>query len=174
MKRLTLLLALVAFGFNLSACSDDSPTAPSGSSPTTFTAVLLPANEVPAIAGAEAAGSGTATITLNLTRDSYGDIIAATFDFTVTATGFPNGTALTDAHIHGAPAGVNGGILVSLGLTAGAITFPNGGGTFTKNGITTTVGQANAIVANPANFYFNIHTAANPGGVARGQLVAAQ
>jgi hypothetical protein len=37
-----------------------------------------------------------------------------------------------------------------------------------------TVDQANAILANPGNFYFNIHTAANSGGVARGQLAIAQ
>lgn len=170
MKRLTLLLSLLVFGFTLSACSEDSPTGPSGTSTTRFTAVLLPANEVPAIVGAEAAGSGTATITLNFSKDSYGTVTAATFDFSVTTTGFPNGTTLTGAHIHGGPAGVNGGILVSLGLTAGEISFPTGGGTFTKSGITTTVDQANAIVANPSNFYFNIHTAANAGGVARGQL----
>jgi hypothetical protein len=174
MKRLSVLLALLVFGFNLSACSDNSPTAPSGTSPTRFTAVLLPANEVPAIVGAEAAGSATATITLNLAKDSYGTVTAATFDVTVTATGFPNGTTLTDAHIHGAPAGVNGGILVNFGLTAGDITFPTGSGTFTKSGITATVDLANTIIANPANFYFNIHTAANPGGVARGQLAIAQ
>jgi len=29
-------------------------------------------------------------------------------------------------------------------------------------------------MANPGAFYVNIHTAANPGGVARGQLTAAQ
>jgi hypothetical protein len=30
---------------------------------------------------------------------------------------------------------------------------------------------AQTIINNPAGYYFNIHTAANPGGVARGQLV---
>jgi hypothetical protein len=30
----------------------------------------------------------------------------------------------------------------------------------------------NSIVANPAGFYFNVHTTLNPGGVVRGQLVA--
>jgi hypothetical protein len=63
---------------------------------------------------------------------------------------------------------------VSLGLSAGAVNFPTGAGTFSRNGITVTVDQANAILANPGNFYFNIHTAANAGGVARGQLVVAQ
>jgi hypothetical protein len=36
--------------------------------------------------------------------------------------------------------------------------------------VTLTVDQANAIMANPAGFYLNIHTAGNPNGVARGQL----
>jgi hypothetical protein len=43
-----------------------------------------------------------------------------------------------------------------------------------KQGVTMTVDQANSIIANPGAFYVNIHTAANPGGVARGQLTAAQ
>jgi hypothetical protein len=30
--------------------------------------------------------------------------------------------------------------------------------------------NAQAIVANPAGFYFNVHTPVNPGGAARGQL----
>jgi hypothetical protein len=163
MKRLILPLALLVVGFTASACNDDNPSSPSATSTNTFTAVLLPVNEVPAITGAEAAGSGAATITLNMSKDSAGYV-----------TGFPNGTALTDAHIHGGAAGVNGGILVNLGLPAGSVSFPTGGGTFSRKGITVTVDQANAILANPGNFYFNIHTAAHPGGVARGQLAIAQ
>ena len=31
--------------------------------------------------------------------------------------------------------------------------------------------DATNIVANPAGFYFNVHTAINPGGAVRGQLV---
>ena len=174
MKRLILPLALLVLGFTVSACDGDHPSAPSPTSKTTFTAVLLPANEVPAIVGAEAAGSGTATITINLVKDYSENVTGATVDFAVTVTGFPNGTALTDAHIHGGAAGTNGGILVSLGLSAGAVTFPTGTGSFTRTGITVTVDQANAILANPGSFYFNIHTAANLGGVARGQLAIAQ
>ena len=30
------------------------------------------------------------------------------------------------------------------------------------------------IIANPASFYFNVHSTLNPGGVARGQLVKVQ
>jgi len=174
MKRLILPLALLVLGFTVSACNGDSPSAPSSTSKNTFTAVLLPANEVPAIVGAEAAGSGTATITFNLTKDSAGYVTAATFDFAVTVTGFPNSTSLTGAHIHGGAAGTNGGILVSLGLAAGDVTFPTGTGSFSRTGITVTVDQANSILASPGSFYFNIHTVANSGGVARGQLAIAQ
>ena len=140
----------------------------------TLNATLLPANEVPAIVGAESAGSGTSTVTLNLTKDGNGYVTSAKVDFAVTVTGFPNGTSLTDAHIHSGAPGTNGGILFSLGLSAGEITFATGAGSFVKSGITITVDQANSIIANPSNFYFNIHTATNPGGVARGQLVTAQ
>jgi hypothetical protein len=174
MKRLTLPLALLVIGFTVSACNGYSPSQPSPASKTSFTAVLLPANEVPAIVGPEAAGVGTATITLNFGKDASGYAATATFDFAVTVTGFPNGTSLTGAHIHGGAPGINGNILVSLGLAAGDVTFPTGAGSFSRTGITVTVDQANAILANPGNFYFNIHTAANPDGVARGQLAIAQ
>lgn len=174
MKRLALSFTLLGLGFIVSACGADSPESPSTDAVTRLTAVLLPANEVPAIVGAEAGGSGTATVMLKQTLDSSGYATAATFDVTVTAVGFPNGTALTDAHIHTGNPGANGGVLVSLGLTAGEVVLANGGGTFTKTGITLTADQANAIKANPVGFYINIHTAANPGGAARGQLTLVQ
>jgi len=102
---------------------------------------------------------------------------ASSAKFTATllpASEVPPGTALTASHIHPGIAGVNGGVLVSLGLAPGEVTFATGSGSFTKQGVTMTVDQANSIIANPAGFYLNIHTAANPGGVARGQLAAAQ
>jgi hypothetical protein len=89
---------------------------------------------------------------------------------TATVTGFPSGTSLTASHIHAGATGANGGVFVSLGLSAGEVTFATGGGSFSKRGITLTVDQANSILTNPGAFYLNIHTAANPNGVARGQL----
>jgi CHRD domain len=171
MKRYIPLCALITVACVVAACDDyDAVTAPSPSSTSTYTATLLPANEVPPVSGSEASGSGTATLTFNLTKDSAGDVTAATLDATVNATGFPPGTALTASHIHPGDAGVNGGVFVSLGLTAGEVTFATGSGSFTKRGITVTVDQAKAILANPGAFYLNIHTATNPNGVARGQL----
>jgi hypothetical protein len=173
MKRYVPLLALLLLGLGVAACDDNTPTTPSSES-VRFTAALLPANEVPPIIGAEAAGSATSELTFHLTRDAASTITAATLDVTVSATGFPPGTTLTAAHIHPGVPGVSGGIFVSLGLTAGEISFANGGGSFSKNAIAVPADQANAILANPAGFYLNIHTSANLNGVARGQLTRIQ
>ena len=175
MKSLAYLSGLLILGsLAVTGCGSDPINSPSPASTAQFTAALLPASEVPPVTGAEAGGSANATITFNLTKDSAGTVTAATMDVTVSASGFPAGTALTGAHIHPGATGTNGGILISLGLTAGEITFANGSGSFTKQGVTVPADQANSILANPAGFYLNIHTAANAGGVARGQLTRIQ
>ena len=66
------------------------------------------------------------------------------------------------------------GMLRVNGLTPGEVTFASGSGSFTRRGIALTLDQVNAILANPGSFYLNIHTEANPGGVARGQLIRQQ
>ena len=173
MRRVIALFALVALAGVAAACDGDSPTTPTTptpGAPPTYTANLSPANEVPPVSGSEAGGSGTATLTFNLTKDAAGAVTAATLDVTVNASGFPAGTALTASHLHPGAAGSNGGVFVSFGLTAGEVTLAGGSGSFTKRGVTMTVDQASAIIANPAGFYLNIHTAGNPNGVARGQL----
>ena len=161
---------LVALCVVASACSD-SPTDPSaGSRTTTFTVPLSPANEVPPIANADAGASGTAVIALNVTRDAFGTITAATADFQITVTGFPAGTAVTDAHVHNAAAGANGSVVINTTLTAGDLAIVNGGGSVTKNGINVPADRAAAILNNPTAHYFNVHTALNPDGAIRGQL----
>jgi len=50
----------------------------------------------------------------------------------------------------------------------------NGSAVFSKSGIvpaTDAAGITQRLLANPAGFYFNIHSNLNPGGVVRGQLV---
>jgi CHRD domain len=173
MKSVFQPLIILILVVGLAGCSE-TPTEPSAASTEKFTAILLPANEVPAITDNEAGGSANATITFNLAKDSAGTITAASFDLSVTAAGFPAGTALTKAHIHAGGAGANGGIFVNVGLADGEITFASGGGSFSKTAIALSVDQASAILANPSAFYFNIHTARNPDGVARGQLSRAQ
>src|SRR5947208_13823657 len=114
MKRLSILvvlLSMVAVG-----CGSKAATAPSTTNPSTvkFTAALLPSNEVPAVTDAESSGRGTATVTLNLTKDAAGAITAVTADFTLDVNSFPAGTPITAAHIHPGAAGANGGVMVSM------------------------------------------------------------
>jgi hypothetical protein len=153
-------------------CGSSSPTEPSGESvtTTTFTVPLSAANEVPAISNAEANASGTATIALNVAKDASGNITSATVNFQISVTGFPAGTTVTDAHIHNAPAGTKGAVVINATLTSGELALVNGSGSITKNGINVPADRASAILSNPSAHYFNVHTALNPDGAIRGQL----
>jgi hypothetical protein len=170
MKPVYVLIAALAIA--AAGCGDDdSPTAPGNDNLAQFTSQLLPSNEVPPVANAESTGQGTVVIDLNLTKDSAGAITAATADFRVQFTGFPSTTVINIAHIHPGAAGVNGPVRVNTTLAPGEVTVTNGAGSFVKTNIPVTAADAQAIINNPAGFYFNVHTAANPGGVMRGQLV---
>ncbi|HJZ75357.1 MAG TPA: CHRD domain-containing protein [Vicinamibacterales bacterium] len=159
----------------MAACgSNDSPSAPSGTGTQTFTATLRPSEEVPSVTGPEASGTGTVTITLNATKDTSGNVTAATATFAANLSGFPASTAIIMAHIHQAPSGQSGNVVVSTNVAAGEVMLTNGSGSFTRSGIAVTPDIASQLLANPAGFYFNVHSTLNPGGVARGQLVRTQ
>jgi hypothetical protein len=166
MKRVFLaaVLASIAVG-----CSD-STTTPSTANPT-FIAQLLPANETSAILGGEQTSSGTVTITFVTTKDAAGNVTSANATAVANVQGLPAGSTITNSHIHTGAAGVAGPVLVPL--PPGSVTLNGGAGSFTT---TTAVGGSDAtnIMNNPAGFYYNIHTAANGGGVMRGQLVRTQ
>lgn len=170
MNRFSLLA--VGLGILAAGCGSSNPTEPSGGTATTstFTVPLSPASEVPAVTNADAAASGTAVIALTVNRDGSGAITSATANFQITVSGFPAGTTVTDAHIHNAVAGSNGGVLVNTTLTSGEVALTNGGGSITKSGINVPADRAAAILNNPAGHYFNVHTALNPDGAIRGQL----
>jgi hypothetical protein len=170
MTRLSVLavaLALFAVG-----CSSSS-TSPSNGTPTnpTFTAQISPANENPPITNAESVVSGNASITMVTTKDSAGNITAASATFVVNITGLPAGSAVNIAHIHECVSTCNGSIVVNTTLAAGEVTVSNGVASFTKANLTVDPAVAQRILNNPAGFYFNVHSTLNPGGFARGQLV---
>jgi hypothetical protein len=173
-NRLFASVLIVGVTAIASGCSNSSASPSTTNVPPKFSAALSPANEVPAVTNADQTGSGTATITFNLTKDSAGNITAATADFSVTLSGFPAGTSLTGAHIHPGAAGTNGSVAVSTGLTPGEVTLANGSGSFSKNGIAVDPALAQGILNAPANYYFNVHTTINGGGAARAQLVRTQ
>jgi hypothetical protein len=174
MNRILTLAAAVFVACSVAACSDDTPSSPSTGTAPKFTATLSPLSENPPIVApnADANGGGTVAITLNVTRDSSQQITAATGDFTVTLQGFPAGTSLTGAHIHQARPGINGGIVVSLGLASGDIVLANGSGTFTRNSVAVDPVVAQNLLNDTVGFYFNVHTTVNTGGATRGQLTA--
>ncbi|MEO8345257.1 MAG: CHRD domain-containing protein [Betaproteobacteria bacterium] len=106
---------------------------------------LSGANEVPPVTTA-AKGSGTITVGMD------GAVSGG-----VTTTGI----AATAAHIHEAPAGKNGGVIVPMTKSG-------------DNGWTIGVGakltEAQMASLKAGNLYVNVHSAAHPGGELRGQL----
>jgi len=172
MTRTSVLIVVLA---SLAAGCGGSDTAPTPTTPPrpTFTAQLSASNEVPPITNAESTAGGSATITFDVTRDAANVITGGTATVVANLTGFPAGSTITVAHIHTGASGVAGGVLVPLIPPAGSVTLTNGAGSFTQ---TQSVDGPTAtnIVNNPAGFYFNVHTALNPGGVIRGQLVRTQ
>ncbi|HUR79831.1 MAG TPA: CHRD domain-containing protein [Thermoanaerobaculia bacterium] len=118
----------------------------------TLGAVLTGSQEVPPNANP---GFGNATVVFDATRQNA----------TVTITVANLGAAINNFHIHEAPAGSNGPVVVNLiGL----------GGQFVNGTMTGTFAIAPDVaarmLANPSNFYVNVHTTVLPGGAIRGQL----
>jgi hypothetical protein len=75
------------------------------------------------------------------------------------------GNTILDAHIHLAPAGSPGGVVVPLHPGDATRT-----GNMYSHCVTTSPELAAAIVANPSAYYVNWHTPAFPAGAIRGQL----
>jgi hypothetical protein len=169
--------AILAVALALAACGDDNPAGPSATGPIIFSVQLSAANEVPPVTNAESGGRGTASITFDVPRDSSGNVTGGgSVTFNVQLTGFPPGSAAIAAHIHPGAAGVNGSVLVPVnGVSAAApILMADGTAALSLSGSTITQEAAQQIVANPAGFYFNVHTPVNPGGAVRGQLTRLQ
>jgi 2',3'-cyclic-nucleotide 2'-phosphodiesterase / 3'-nucleotidase / 5'-nucleotidase len=170
MRRLA-LFALAVLVLVAPACGSNNNN-PS-QQPIVFTAALTAANEVPPLSNpSESGASGTVTITFNVPRDASGNI---TGDGTWNVQALVNGVTSNSiilGHIHTGAAGVSGSPIVNTGLTAAnAIALSNGSGTVNFTNLAISQTNAQTIANNPAGFYFNLHSSANPGGVVRGQLV---
>jgi hypothetical protein len=137
------VLAFVALG---------SATATAGGR--TFTTTLTGAQEVPGPGDPDA--SATATISLN---EGQGTVC-----FSLSWQGI-DGTVVA-AHIHAAPVGVAGPVVVPLFVGASFA------GTDSASGCVENVDQdlIKAIRQNPELYYVNIHSTVFPAGAVRGQL----
>lgn len=170
MKRVLALTFASVFFISCGSGSEPSGTNNnSGTASTPYSFNFTPGAENPPVTGPDAAITGTATIKITATREN-GTVRSATIDYQITGSGFPAGTTITGAHIHTGGSAVNGGIFHNPGITSNDMPIANGSGSVTKNGLTLNAADAQAILANPAAFYFNLHTANNPNGAARGQL----
>jgi PKD repeat protein len=119
----------------------------------TFHPTLLGAREP---GGGDGAGTGLAVISVDPTAVSY--------YFWVKGITLP-----TAAHVHVGRAGVSGGIVVDLG----AVTWSNPtAGIFIATGsVSASSSITSAILADPSNYYVNVHNSSFPGGAMRGQLL---
>ncbi len=115
---------------------------------TVFQVTLQGENEVPTLGDLD--GTGRATIRINPRK---GEIC-----FQLRVAGIAPATA---AHIHEAPAGTAGPVVV--GLTA-----PTSG--TSKGCVAISTARAQEIIDDPADYYVNVHNAPFPGGALRGQL----
>ena len=172
MKRWTLLLPAVCL--LAIACGSDSntPVSPSASGgPLVFTAEMSADNEIPRPTNAESTAHGAVQITMTVTRDSANAITGATADFVLQMAGLAPDTTFVGAHIHPGVAGSTGPVIVNTTLSSGTLPQVQGGAaTWTFRNVTVPVATAQALIDNPAAFYFNVHTFMNPAGVARGQV----
>ncbi|HMY72261.1 MAG TPA: CHRD domain-containing protein [Blastocatellia bacterium] len=141
------------------------------------TVTMSPAQEVPPVTGLSA--TATAAIVLNAPRfmtasPTSGNTIA----FNIAYEGFPANTTFTGLHIHEGVAGANGGVVFDTGISpANPLISPTGKGTIN---IPVTIGLTSGdaarraalarMLGNPAGFYVNLHTTANPSGALRAQL----
>jgi hypothetical protein len=153
--------AIILIGATSVACDDDNDDVVTPL-PSTWTATLSGANEVPAKA---VAGTGSATIVKK----------GATYSYTVT---FANLTAAPSAsHIH-APAPTTANATVRVNFNTAAATAASGTftGTFTAADITNPVITSDSLEVLMTNgqAYVNVHTPLNPGGEIRGQLSKTQ
>ena len=134
---------------------------------------LSPAEQVPPITGLDA--SGSASITVSVNRGSSGTITSGTVAFEVDYR-FPAGTTITGLHVHKAARGSNGPIVIDSGIgTVTAITNAAGRGTLFRVaaiGGSDSAGLATleSLIADPTQYYVNVHTATHPDGALRGQL----
>ena len=141
-----------------------------------FRALLLPANEVPAVSGTS---RGTADIFVSLVHDSSGQVVSATVDLLtrVTLSAAANATGLG---IWSGNPGQNGTLVLNTPFsTANPYTIQITGDTLHQtiqitSANTAAMSTVRALLQNPAGYYVNLLTNINPNGLLRGALLPAQ
>ena len=166
MKLITVILCIALFSpFMIQAQSTTEVV--------TLEAVLTPSNEVPPLP-ATVQGSGTATVVINLKRDPNGDAASAFVDFIVNAN-FGSAETIIAMHIHRGDSSISGPVVLDssfgdeMDVAAGSTSFARRVEFVTSADLEV----VEEVIANPSEFYLNVHTASAPGGIMRGQLTDA-
>ena len=154
---LLLTLALLALGTRVKA--------------ETLTAVvkLTTTEEVGSTVPLPTGAVGTTLLTVVVNRDASGNVTGGTVNF-LTNFNFPSGVTLTGHHIHEAAFGANGPIVINPPTAQIQTQYPTGVGMISMNANITNLDAFKRFLANPAGFYVNLHTSANPAGAIRGQI----
>ncbi|HEY1337247.1 MAG TPA: CHRD domain-containing protein [Bryobacteraceae bacterium] len=158
--------------FTLGLMADTAETIP-------FITLMQPGNETPAITDTS---SGNVIIWVHVIRDSSGKITSGSVDFDV-STKFSSAVTVTGLHIHKAPAGTAGAIVIPTDVNSSdkkididatgrlriqkQVQFP-------QTAPAVDIATVQDMIDNPQNYYANIHTTVNPSGAMRGQLLKAE
>ena len=166
MKRTHLVAAMLVAALGLVVIGGaTAKKKPALSATPVFKLHLLPSQEVPPIKGLRADGIGS--VTFDLERSSTGAITSGEVIFYVNYS-FPSSVTINGLHIHQAPKGQNGAVVVNSGVTS--VADADGKGNITTVVTGTAAGTLQAILNNPRGYYVNLHTTVNPGGAIRQQL----
>ncbi len=139
-------------------------------------AVLLPANEVPAINNA---ARGIADVVASAVRDPAGQIVSGNLDVLLRVA-LPAAAVSTGLNLHNGPSGQSAPVAFSTGLGASNTRALQAGSDAIRIPIPVTGADGSALAMlrslfqNPSNFYLNLSTTDHPNGLMRGQLVKAQ
>jgi len=143
--RASALAAVLALFLSACGGGGDDPTPVAVAPPETLSVTLTADQETgtPVVSGA----FGAATLSL--------DRAAGVLSGTVSV----DGVTPTAAHVHSGAAGVSGGVLLNMAVSATGATLP-----------ATTLTTAQLASLDAGELYVNVHSAANPGGEIRGQV----
>jgi uncharacterized protein (TIGR03437 family) len=165
MKRLACLLALSVTTWVAQSFAQTAETIP-------FAIRMLPTNENPPL---DLKATADGLLLVHVVRDSSGKVVSGSVDFQIDFN-FPSAVTITGLHIHQAPAGVNGPILIPTDVgNPTPIQSDTGQGSIRKQAQITAdnnagVAALRALLDDPTQFYANLHPTVNGGGAVRAQL----
>jgi CHRD domain-containing protein len=134
---------------------------------------LSPLNEVPPVTDVIAGGS--ATVTINPTRNSTGEIVGGKLTFSVIYN-LPANSEIIGLNIHKQVAGMIGDPVISSGINcSNSIITPTGRGKLSRSvrlKRRSEIETLKQLIENPAGFYINLQTKTYESGLIRGQLTS--